>query len=142
MREQAVQRAGVVNMQDFDATLYFLDEKELDYLRREVEREYAGELRTNVLAILLDIFETQSAPAIRAEIGDLVESIMLLLLASGELYTVAYLLLEVQVAAARASNITPEQRARLGQLPDRLSASEPLGQLLQDRKSTRLNSSH
>ena len=25
-------------MKDFDATLYFLDEKELDYLRRETKR--------------------------------------------------------------------------------------------------------
>lgn len=131
VRAQSDQPAAIVSMQDFDATLYFLDDKELDYLRREIEREYASELRQNVLAMLLDIFEAQPAPAIRAEISELVESMMLLLLASGELYTVAYLLLEVQVAAARATSITPEQRARLGQLPDRLSAREPLGQLLQ-----------
>ena len=131
VHEQAEQKAAVVNMQDFDATLHFLDEKELDYLRTEIDREYAGELRQNVVAMLLDIFESQQSPAIRQEITELVESMMLLLLAAGELYTVAYLLLEVQVAAARAVNITPEQRDRLGHLPDRLSAKEPLGQLLQ-----------
>src|SRR5205085_7846125 len=61
-------RAAIVNLQDFDATLYFLDEKELDYLRHEIEREYSADLRQNVLAILFDIYEMQSVRAIRDEI--------------------------------------------------------------------------
>jgi HEAT repeat protein len=124
-------RQGVVNMQDFDATLYFLDESELDHLRREIEREYQGDLRQNVLAILLDIFEAQAAQGVREEVTEIIETMMLLMLASGELNGVAYLLSEVQEAATRAANVTAQQRARLGELPDRLSAPEPLGQLLQ-----------
>jgi hypothetical protein len=123
--------SGVVNMQEFDATLYFLDEGELNYLRHEIEREYAGDLRQNVLAILFDIYETQSAPAVRAELSDIIESMMLLMLAAGDLTGVAYLLSETQEVVARAPNVTDEQRERVGQLPDRLSAPEPLGQLLQ-----------
>jgi len=123
--------SGVVNMQEFDATLYFLDEGELNYLRHEIEREYAGDLRQNVLAILFDIYETQSAPAIRAELAEIIESMMLLMLAAGDLTGVAYLLSETQEVVARAPNVTDEQRERIGRLPDRLSAPEPLGQLLQ-----------
>jgi len=131
VQEQAATATGVVNMQDFDATLYFLDENELTYLRREIEREYAGDLRQNVLAILFDIFESQPAPAIRAEVAELIETLMLLMLASGDLKSVAYVLAECQVAVSRGAQVTQDQRARLGQLPDRLSAPEPLTQLLQ-----------
>ena len=124
-------RSAVVNMQDFDATLYFLDEKELDYLRQEIEREYSGDLRQNVIAALFDIYEMQSSPAVRGEVADVIENLMLMLLAAGHLRTVAYLLAETQSVVKRARNITPEQIDRLGNLPERLSAEEPLTQLLQ-----------
>lgn len=132
LREETEQsRATVVNMQDFDATLYFLDEKELDYLRLEVVREYADDLRQNVIGILFDIYEAQSAPAVRAEVSELIETLMLMLLAAGQLRSVAYLLAETQVVAKRAPAMTPEQVERLGRLPERLSSPEPLAQLLQ-----------
>lgn len=132
MQEETEQsRSAVVNMQDFDATLYFLDDKELDYLRHEIEREYNSDLRRNIVGTLLDIYEAQSAANIRDEVADLVESLMLMLLSAGQLRAVAFLLSEAQVAVQRGQNVTPEQRERLGRLPDRLSSAEPLGQLLQ-----------
>ena len=124
-------RPAVVNMQDFDSTLYFLDDQELEYLRQEIEREYASDLRQNVLAALFDIYEAQSSPAVREEVAALVENMMLTLLAAGRLRSVAYLLAETQTVAGRAREITPGQRDRLGGLPERLSAEDPLGQLLQ-----------
>jgi hypothetical protein len=124
-------RPAVVNMKNFDATLYFLDDKELAYLRQEIDREYHGELRRTVAATLFDIFESQPTAAIRVEVAEDIEYLMLSLLATGELRTVAYILAETQVAVARASSVTDEQREQLGQLPERLSAAEPLGQLLQ-----------
>lgn len=124
-------RSAIVNMKDFDATLYFLDEKELEYLRSEIEREYHGELRKTVATTLLDIFEAQGSPAVRAEVIENLEHLLLSLLPLGELRTVAYVLAESQVIASRAASVSEEQRARLAQLPDRLSAPEALGQLLQ-----------
>lgn len=124
-------RPAVVNMKDFDATLYFLDEKELEYLRHEIDREYHGELRKTVASTLFDIFEAQASPAIRAEVAENIEHVMLSMLAIGELRTVAYILAESQVAVTHAAGVTDEQRDALGRLPERLSAPEPLGQLLQ-----------
>ena len=124
-------RQGIVNLQDFDATLYFLDEKELEYLRHEIDREYSADLRQNVLAILFDIYESQRAPSVREELASLLESMMVALLAAGQLRAVAFLLSESQVVAGRATDVTDEQRDRLGKLPDRLSAPDALGQLLQ-----------
>ena len=122
---------GIINMQDFDATLYFLDERELSYLRTEIEREYSHDIRQNVTSILYDIYETQTAAEVRAEVAELLEYLMLMLLAGGQLRAVAYLLAESQTVVVRAADITSEQKSRLGQLPDRLSAAEPLSQLLQ-----------
>lgn len=124
-------RQGIVNLQDFDATLYFLDEKELEYLRHEIDREYSADLRKNVLSILFDIYESQRAPAVREEVVSLLESMMVALLAAGQLRAVAYLLSESQVAVSRAPDLSDEQHDRLGRLSDRLSAPDALGQLLQ-----------
>ena len=129
--EEPEPKSSIVNMQDFDATLYFLDDKELEYLRQEIDREYASDLRRNVVSILFDIYEMQAAPEIRAEVSELVENLMLMLLAAGQLSSVAYLLAESQTVTTRAREITAEQKDRLGKLPDRLSAPEPLAQLLQ-----------
>ena len=127
----ADEKSAIVNMKDFDATLYFLDEKELEYLRHEIDREYHGQLRRTVASTLFDIFEAQAAPEIRAEVAEDIEHLMLSLLAIGELGTVAYILAESQVAVAHSPGVTDEQREALGRLPERLSAPEPLGQLLQ-----------
>ena len=129
---QAVEdsRPNVINMQDFDATLYFLDDKELEYLRHEIEREYHSDLRRNVLNMLFDIYEAQTSPAIREEVSGLLENLMVLLLSVGQLSNVAYLLSESQVLLDRAAEVTPEQRQRFVQFSERLSSPEALAQLL------------
>ncbi|MDB4908394.1 MAG: hypothetical protein JWO05_3178 [Gemmatimonadetes bacterium] len=132
--EEAVKEStagNLVNMSDFDSTLYFLDEREIDYLQKEIDREYKADLRQNVLAIVLDIFETQADGPVREEIAEILESLLVLLLAAGQFRGVAYLLREAQVAAQRGRDVASDQRERLSQLPARLSAPESLSQLLQ-----------
>ena len=129
--EQQESTPGVVNMSDFDATLYFLEEKEIEYLQTEVAREYATDLRQNVVAVLLDIFEQQSEPTIRHETVDILDTFMLHMLSGGQFHNVAYLVRESQVAVQRASDLQGDVRDRVAQLPSRLSAPEALTQLLQ-----------
>jgi HEAT repeat protein len=124
-------RPGIVNIDDFDATLYFLDEHEVEYLRTAVQREYQVDLRTNVLSMLLDLFELQEAPAVREEVIGILESLMLHLLSASQFQSVAFLLRESAAAMERARNVPPELRQRLLQLPDRLSDPAALSQLLQ-----------
>ena len=128
---QDAPRAGVVNIDDFDTTLYFLEEREIEYLRGEVAKEYASDLRGNVVAMLLDVFELQADRPVREEIATILESFILHLLSAGQFRSVAYLLREAAQAAQRARDLDPAQRERLGQLPDRLSQAESLTQLLQ-----------
>ncbi len=124
-------RSGVVNMSDFDGTLYFLDEKEIEYIQTEVRREYEIDLRQNVLALLLDIFERQGDPSIRDEVAGILDNFMLHMLSAGQFHNVAYLIRESLVASQRAADIVPAQRDRLSQIPSRLSAPEALAQILQ-----------
>jgi len=136
-REQVEQEAeetkqsGVVSLEDFDSTLYFLDDREVEYLRSEVRREYEVDMRRNIVSIILDIYEQQTDPKIREEITELLDSLMLHLLSAGQFSAVAFLLREVAEAAKRSKDIRPEQRAQLAQIPDRLSAADALAQLLQ-----------
>ncbi|MCC6319438.1 MAG: HEAT repeat domain-containing protein [Gemmatimonadaceae bacterium] len=123
--------AGVVSLDDFNTTLYFLEEREVDYLRTAVQKEYDADLRANVVAILLDTYEHQVDATIRDEICGVLDTLLVNLLTAGQLGTVAVLLRETEVAAERARDITEAQQQRLAQLADRLSEPEALSQLLQ-----------
>jgi len=129
--ESSPSRSGVVSMADFDSTLYFLDEKEIEYLQSEVAREYQIDLRKNVVSVLLDIFEQQTEPAIRDEVSDVLDNLMLHMLSAGQFTNVAYLVRESLQAAQRAGELQPAQRDRMSMLPSRLSAPDALSQLLQ-----------
>lgn len=129
--ESATARTGVVSMSDFDGTLYFLDEKEIEYLQSEVRREYETDLRKNVVSVLLDIFEQQTEPGIRDELAEVLDTLMLHMLSAGQFNNVAYLVRESLVAVQRSTELLPPQRDRLSLLPSRLSAPEALTQLLQ-----------
>ena len=129
--ESSPSRSGVVSMSDFDGTLYFLDEKEIEYLQSEVRREYQTDLRKNVVSVLLDIFEQQTEPSIRDEVAEVLDNLMLHLLSAGQFNTVAYLVRESLVAVQRSAELLPPQRDRLSLLPSRLSAPEALAQLLE-----------
>jgi len=123
--------ASVVKLEDFDSTLYFLEDTEVEYLREEVRKEYEVDMRRNVVAMLLDTFETQGDNGVREEIAALVDTLMLHILSSGEFKTAAFLLRETAQTSERAPGITTEQKEQLVRIRDRLSEPEVLAQILQ-----------
>lgn len=129
--QEVIAPPGVVSMDDFDSTLYFLDESEVQALHAEIGRHYAADMRQNVVTILLDVFEQQTDPAIRDEICQLLDNMLVALLAGGYLRAVATLLREVNVAASRARDLTPQQRELLLSLPNRMSEPAAVSQFLQ-----------
>ncbi len=130
--EEAPARAsGMVRMEDFDSTLYFLDPNEIEYLRQETDREYKLDLRRLVVSALLDIFELQVDPLVREECAADLEALVLHMLTAGQFTTVAFLLRELEGTMQRARELRPQDRERLGKLPDRLSHPDALGQMLQ-----------
>jgi hypothetical protein len=129
--EAAPKASGVVKMEDFDSSLYFLDPNEIGYLKQETDREYGLDLRRLVLQALLDIYELQVDPLVRDEVAGDLEALVLHLLTAGQFSTVAYMLKELEGTMQRARELRPQDRERLGKLPDRLSNPDALGQMLQ-----------
>src|SRR4051812_47880035 len=129
--EAPPKREGLVSVDDFDTTLYFLDDKEIEYLHKEVEREYAQDLRGNVLAMLFDLLELQTYGTVRAELISILENFIPYLLGAGDFRSVAFILRECKVILQRARELIPEHRQTLEGLPGRLSQADALSQLLQ-----------
>jgi len=129
--EAPPKREGLVSVDDFDTTLYFLDDKEIEYLHKEVEREYAQDLRRNVLAMLFDLLELQTYGTVRSELISILENFIPYLLGAGDFRSVAFILRESKVIQQRARELIPEHRQTLESLPARLSQAEALSQLLQ-----------
>jgi hypothetical protein len=129
--EAPPKREGLVSIDDFDTTLYFLDDKEIEYLHKEVEREYSQDLRGNVLAMLFDLLELQTYGTVRAELISIVENFIPYLLGAGDFRSVAFILRECKVILQRARELIPEHRQVLEALPTRLSQADALSQLLQ-----------
>ncbi len=122
---------GLAVLDDADATLYFLDDKERAYLTQEVEREYKQDLRGNVLAMLFDLLELQTYSTVRAELLSILENFIPYLLAVGDFRSVAAICREQRVVLQRARELLPEHRAALGEIPAKLSQADALAQLLQ-----------
>jgi len=129
--EAPPKREGLVSIDDFDTTLYFLEDNEIDYLKKDVDREYSQDLRRNVLSMLFDLLELQTYGTVRAELISIVENFIPYLLGAGDFRSVAYILRETRAILQRAREIIPEHRKTLEGLPSRLSQRDALSQLLQ-----------
>ena len=132
VRESAeeVKPAALVSIADLDGTLYFLDQPEIAYLQQELEREYRMDLRSAVTTILLDVFETQSDPAVRTEVIEHLHSLLVFSLTAGDFRSVATMLRESKASAQRCSNLTPGERTGITSLGGRLSTPDAFTQLL------------
>ena len=124
-------KSSIASLDDFDSTLYFLDEREVEYLHSEIKREFSTDLRPSVIASLLDTFENQKDPTVREEVCGLLDYFLLILLSTAQYRNAAYLLREAGTTATRAPEILETQKQRLMQLNELMSDPKPLGQLLQ-----------
>lgn len=124
-------RPGIVRTEDFDTTLYFLDEREIEYIRTAVAEEYSQDIRRNVLAMLFDVMELQPYATVRTELISIMENFLPYLLGAADFASVAYVLRESKAVTQRARELLPEHREALGRLAQRLSEEQALSQLLQ-----------
>ena len=121
---------GVVNLEEFESTLYFLDESEIDYLRREIEREYHQDLGRSVLSLLFDTFELQTDAEVRSEIIEVLADLLPNLLISGDFGSVAYLISQTRAVVSRDQALLSEHEELLEELAHALSRPEVVAQLL------------
>ena len=132
VEEEAPERPkGVVDMDDFDSTLYFLDESEISYIVQEVRHEYTRDVRGSALSLLFDLFELQGAPAVRQEIVAIVDAIFPNLLNQGEFRVVAGVLRELRGLSETTRDLSAEEKAQLAAFAARLSEPLIVSQLVQ-----------
>jgi HEAT repeat protein len=127
---------GLVDLEDFDSTLYFLDESEIHQVAREVENEYRRDVRSSALNILFDLFELEGDPQIRSEVLDILDHLFPNLLNARDFRTAAAVLRESKLLATRGKGLTPGERARLDAFVAKLSEPAIVSQLLQSLDET------
>ncbi len=122
---------SIIDLDDVDSTLYFLDEDEISYLAREVQEEYKRDVRGSALNVLFDLMETQPEGGVRDEVLGVLEQLFPNLLASRDFRSAAAVLRESKLLRERASNLRLEQVQRLDGFVARLSEPTIVGQVLQ-----------
>ena len=122
---------GVIELDDVDSTLYFLDEEEVRYLTRELEEEYKRDVRGSALNALFDLMETQPEGGVRDEVLGVLEQLFPNLLTSRDFRSAAAVLRESKLLKERATNLRLEQVQRLDGFVARLSEPAIVGQILQ-----------
>lgn len=123
--------AGVIDLDDFDSTLYFLDEAEIAQVNREVEHEYRRDVRSAALDALFDLVELETDPAIRAEILGIVENLFPNFLNARDFRTAGAVLRETKVLTQRVSGLTDDHRRQLEAFVAKLSEPAIVSQLVQ-----------
>lgn len=122
---------GVVRLEDFDSTLYFLDDKEITYLKGEIDREYRQNLRANVLGILFEVFELQSRADVRNEIISIIDGLLPHLLGVGDFQSVTVIVRRLREILNRVKDLSADHQHAIGLIPAKLSNPTALGQLIQ-----------
>nr|MDP9179492.1 hypothetical protein [Gemmatimonadota bacterium] len=135
---EVVSASSFARMDEYDSTLYFLEDAEIDYLQREIKSDFSSDLRSRVVASLLDTYESELDPTVREEIAGILEQFFLVMLSLGHFGPAAYIIREAKVTAGRAQNVLDTERERLLALADGLSEPDAIEQLLQTLEATAL----
>jgi len=133
IREELQQErpAGVVALDDFDSTLYFLEEAEVESLQAQVEHEYVRDVRAAALDALFDVFELTDEVDVRGEALDVLEHLLPGLLHNGEYAAAARILRELRGIAARVRLAETPLAERFERFDASLSEPAIVAQLLQ-----------
>jgi HEAT repeats len=129
--EAAAKAKSMIDLEEIDSTLYFLDEQEISYLAGELEDEYKRDVRGSALNVLFDLMETQPEGGVRDEVLGVLEQLFPNLLTSRDFQSAAGILRETKLLKDKATNLRMEQVHRLDGFVVRLSEGAVLGQLLQ-----------
>lgn len=128
--EAPPKQQGIVDLEEFDSTLYFLDENEIAAVADQLRQEYSRDARASALAAIYDIFEMESDRAIREEIIGILETLLPNLLNAGEFRAVASVMRDVRQLVQKAPHLSTELRDRLLAFEAKLSEPEILRQLM------------
>jgi HEAT repeat protein len=135
-QEAAPRPKGVVDLEEFDSTLYFLDEREINTIAAELEEEYRRDVRGAALNALFDLFEHEESQEIREEILGILEQLFPNLLNARDFRAAATIIRECRVLGKRAPGVLPAHAERLDGFVARLSEPAIVSQLIQSLDET------
>jgi HEAT repeat protein len=118
--------ALTISRDDFNETLYFLEPKELDFLRVELEKEWRREVKRDVINALFDRLEDSQAKR-QTEILGILRQLLPAYLSSGDLHSAAAILIELNGVRDILSDA---QKAEAQEIFAELSDPAVLDQLL------------
>ncbi len=133
VEEEVVEVMGpdaLADFDDFDASLYFLDDHEIDQLKGEIATEFTQDVCVNALSMFLDVLELHPEPDVREETCGVLEELFPHLVAVGDFGSIAYLIRELRVLLARVSDLELEHRETLGGFARKLSDPKVISLLL------------
>ncbi|HTI55031.1 MAG TPA: HEAT repeat domain-containing protein [Verrucomicrobiae bacterium] len=122
---------GLVDLEEFDSTLYFLEEGEINLVAAAVEDEYRRDVRLAALNILFDLFELQGEEPIRGEILGVLEHLFPNFLNARDFRTAATVLRESRTLGQRVQGLAPGLGSRLDGFIGKLSEPAIVSQLVQ-----------
>ena len=121
--------AATISREDFEETLYFLEEHELDLLRKEVELEWSRDLKADVLNAMFDRLE-DPVDHRQTEILRILRQLLPAYLGRGDLASASFILSELNVIVD-TGNILGEKQTQLArELFAELSDPAVLSQLM------------
>lgn len=120
---------GLLSTSDFQETLYFLDEADLELLRAELEREWSRDLRRDILNALFDRLEDGS-PERQMTILGILRQLLPAFIIKGELVAAAQILHELDGLLGREGILTQDARGEAAELVSQLSSPSVLRQLI------------
>ena len=119
-----------VSQDDFNPTLYALDPREMEQLRAELRLEMERDIRTDVVAALMDRLEEPEDPERQQQILAVFRTLLPSLLSRGQLHHAALILSELRHMEARQGVLNPELLRTLSSLLDEVSSPQTILELV------------
>jgi hypothetical protein len=120
-----------VRQEDFNPTLYALDTREVEVLRRELHKEVHRDLRGEVLSALFDRMEESERPERQAEILDILGILLPNFLSRGGLVPATRVLEELRRLEGTQGIFDENLLAKARDLLDAASSPEAIDELIQ-----------
>ncbi len=121
--------AQAISREDFEETLYFLEQNELAYLRSELDKEMQRDVKADVLNAIFDRLE-DPMPKRQAEILRICRQLLPAYLSSGDLRSASQILIELNGVLESRETLGPAQTAEAQEIFAELSDPAVLNQLL------------
>jgi hypothetical protein len=129
--DEEEEQPQTVRQDEFNPTLYALDPREMEQVRRELHKEIYRDLRGDVLSALFDRLEEPERPERQMEILGILETLLPTFLSRGGLTAATRLLEELRQLESKPGIFDEVRSARARAILDSMSSREAIEELIQ-----------